>query len=136
MARYGERVGVARIVDNLFEAASHFGMRLPELFCGFERQPGQAPVAYPVACLPQAWAAGAVFMLLQACLGLRVDAIRNTLEIVHPRLPTDIDQLHLLELKVGESCIDLHFERIGKEGVVVNAENRSEASKLEINLRI
>jgi hypothetical protein len=75
-------------------------------------------------------------MLLQACLGLRVDAIRNTLEIVHPRLPTDIDQLHLLELKVGESCIDLHFERIGKEGVVVNAENRSEASKLEINLRI
>jgi len=136
MARYGERVGVARIVDNLFEAASHFGMRLPELFCGFERQPGQAPVAYPVACLPQAWAAGAVFMLLQACLGLRVDAIRNTLEIVHPRLPTDIDQLHLLELKVGESCIDLHFERIGKEGVVVNAENRSEASKLEINVRI
>ena len=41
-------------------------MRLPELFCGFERAAGEPPVAYPVACLPQAWASGSVFMVLQA----------------------------------------------------------------------
>ena len=69
LARYGERDGVVRLLRDTFEAATHFGMRLPELYCGFERSPGEAPVAYPVACLPQAWAAGSVFMLLQACLG-------------------------------------------------------------------
>ena len=45
--------------------------RLPELFCGFSKRPEQAPTLYPVACAPQAWAAGAVFLLLQSCLGMR-----------------------------------------------------------------
>lgn len=136
MAHYGEREGVAHILDNLFEAASHFGMRLPELFCGFERQPGQAPVAYPVACLPQAWAAGSVFMLLQACLGLRVDGIRNEVEVIHPRLPNDIEHLHLRELKVGDSCMDLHFQRVGQGGVVVTAEHRPGGERVDVKLQI
>ena len=49
---------VAMLLGEVFGAASHFHLRLPELFCGFERQPGEPPIAYPVACLPQAWAAG------------------------------------------------------------------------------
>lgn len=136
MARYGERGGVVRILDNLFEAATHFGMRLPELFCGFDRQPGQAPVAYPVACLPQAWAAGSVFMLLQACLGLRVDGIRREIEIVHPRLPTDIEHLHLLGMQVGDSRLDLHFQRIEEERVVVVARHWPGAPKIQVTLQI
>src|SRR5690606_25580950 len=58
LSRYGERDGVVSLVSSLFETAAHFDMRLPELFCGFPRAPGEPPVAYPVACLPQAWAAG------------------------------------------------------------------------------
>jgi glycogen debranching enzyme len=136
MARYGERGGVVRILDNLFEAATHFGMRLPELFCGFDRQPGQAPVAYPVACLPQAWAAGSVFMLLQACLGLKVDGIRHEIEIVHPCLPTDIEHLHLLGIRVGDCHLDLHFERLQDERVVVVARQRSGEPKVNVKLQI
>jgi glycogen debranching enzyme len=46
MARYGERAGVIRILDEMFEAAVRFEMRLPELYCGFERRGrGDAPVA-------------------------------------------------------------------------------------------
>ncbi len=64
MARYGERDGVLRLLSGMFEAAVRFDMRLPELFCGIERKgAGDAPVAYPVACMPQAWAAGAAFMV-------------------------------------------------------------------------
>ena len=59
------------LLSDMFETAVKFDMRLPELFCGFARRPGEPPIAYPVACLPQAWASGSVFMLLQACLGLR-----------------------------------------------------------------
>jgi glycogen debranching enzyme len=135
MARYGEREGVVRILDNLFASAAHFGMRLPELFCGFARQPGDPPIAYPVACLPQAWAAGSVFMLLQACLGLEVDGIRGQVNIVRPQLPTDIDQLHLRHLRVGDARVDLHFQRI--EGrVVAVAQSAPGAPKVQVNLQI
>jgi glycogen debranching enzyme len=113
MARYGERDGVVRLLSEMFEAATHFGMRMPELFCGFERAPGEAPIAYPVACLPQAWAAGAVFMLLQATLGLRIDARRLSIHAAEPRLPPDIDRLHLRHMQIGEQFVDLGFQRMG-----------------------
>ncbi|HEY5046503.1 MAG TPA: glycogen debranching N-terminal domain-containing protein, partial [Rhizomicrobium sp.] len=60
MANYGHRNGAVQIMAATFEAAVRFDMRMPELFCGFARAPGEPPVAYPVACLPQAWSAGAV----------------------------------------------------------------------------
>ena len=75
-ARYQERESVIRLMTGMFEAAVQFNMRLPELFCGFPRSAGDAPVAYPVACLPQAWSAGSAFMLMQACLGIRIDGWR------------------------------------------------------------
>ena len=81
MARYGARDSVARLLSDMFEAAVKFDMRLPELFCGFERRAGESPIAYPVACLPQAWASGSVFMLLQACLGLSIDGWRGEIHI-------------------------------------------------------
>jgi glycogen debranching enzyme len=117
LARYGEREGVVRLTNGMFEAAASFGMRLPELFCGFERVAGEAPVAYPVACLPQAWAAGSVFMLLQACLGLRIDVRGRALMVDHPRLPVDIDNLRVQQLSVGPQRVDLVFERIGERVV-------------------
>uniref|UniRef100_C5CLG2 Amylo-alpha-16-glucosidase n=1 Tax=Variovorax paradoxus (strain S110) TaxID=543728 RepID=C5CLG2_VARPS len=135
LARYGERDGVVRILDSLFESATHFGMRLPELFCGFDREPGQSPVAYPVACLPQAWAAGSVFMLLQACLGLQVDGIRREVKIVQPRLPADIDQLHVQRLQVGHARVDLHFQRL-EERIVVVAQTAPGTPGVQVNLQL
>jgi glycogen debranching enzyme len=113
MARYGERRGVVHITTSMFESASQFEMRLPELFCGFPREAGDPPVAYPVACLPQAWAAGAVFMLLQACLGVRVDGEAGVIEVKDPRLPIGIDHFALLKLSLDDDLFDLHFERAG-----------------------
>jgi len=117
MARYGERDGVVRVMSDLFEAAVHSSMRLPELYCGFQRGPGESPVAYPVACLPQAWASGALFMVLQACLGLRIDGFRGEVHIDRPRLPIGIDQLTLKSIAVGQREIDMTFHRVGS-GVV------------------
>ena len=77
IARYGHREAAVQLLRSAFEAAVHFDMRLPELFCGFPRVQGAPPIAYPVACMPQAWAAGAPFMLLQACLGVQVDGLRG-----------------------------------------------------------
>ena len=113
LSRYGERDGVVKLTADMFETASRMGMRLPELFCGFPRSPGEPPVAYPVACLPQAWAAGSVFMLLQACLGISVDANRGEIELVDPRLPIGIDRLRVDRFRVGDEMVDLTFERQG-----------------------
>jgi glycogen debranching enzyme len=124
MARYGERRGVVHITTSMFESASQFDMRLPELFCGFPRAPGEPPVAYPVACLPQAWAAGSVFMMLQACLGVSVDGKRGLVRIKDPRLPVGIDHFSLLKLPVGQELIDLHFE-LEDETVCVQTDERA-----------
>lgn len=113
MARYGERETVVRLMSGTFESAVHFNMRLPELFCGFTRAPGEAPVAYPVACLPQAWSSGSVFMLIQACLGLEIDGYEEEIRVTRPRLPIGIDTLTVRHLSVGRVKVDLHFQRVG-----------------------
>jgi glycogen debranching enzyme len=113
LARYGVRDSLVRLLSGTFEAAVHFNMRLPELFCGFTRQPGEAPIAYPVACLPQAWSSGSVFMLMQACLGLEIDGLKGEIQVTRPRLPIGIDHLTIRRLSVGAAEVDLSFQRVG-----------------------
>ena len=123
MAHYGERDAVTLLMGEIYSAASHFNMRLPELFCGFERQPGEAPIAYPVACLPQAWAAGSVFLMMQAVLGLSIDAFEQTVTIVNPSLPAGMERLTVTGLQVGQARTDLLFRRLGDQ-VAVTPRNR------------
>ena len=118
LARYGDRDTVVQLTNGLFEAAVSFNMRLPELFCGFKRAAGEAPIAYPVACLPQAWAAGAPFMILQACLGLRIDGWRGEIHVQQPQLPIGVDQLTIHRLMVAGESVDLTFQRFGDRVVV------------------
>jgi glycogen debranching enzyme len=126
IAHYGRRADAARLTSTMFETAVRFDMRLPELFCGFPRRPGEPPIAYPVACLPQAWAAGSAFMLLQACLGLTIDGWRKAIHIDRPCLPLGIDRLNVHQLAVGEANVDLVFQRIG-ERVAVYPDGRNPA---------
>jgi glycogen debranching enzyme len=115
IARYGRRDCVVKILADVFEAANHFSLRLPELYCGFPRAPGQGPVPYPVACLPQAWASGSLFMLLQAALGIRIDGGNKEVHIERPLLPEGIESLRLRQLPVGDARIDIEFHRRGEE---------------------
>ncbi len=84
--------------------------RLPELFCGFSRRPGEGPTLYPVACAPQSWAAAAVFMLLGAALGIGIDGARGEVSLRHPVLPPAVGQLCITGLEVGSGRIDLLLE--------------------------
>ncbi len=87
--------------------------RPPELFCGYERNGDGAPVQYPVACTPQAWATGSIFQLLQMMVNLVPDAPNNCLRIIDPALPESINRLSLNNLRVGPTILDLEFERSG-----------------------
>ncbi|RIL07435.1 MAG: amylo-alpha-1,6-glucosidase [Proteobacteria bacterium] len=114
LARSGATAGAHAIFGSLFDASRAFELpRLPELFCGFARTPGEAPTLYPVACSPQAWAAGAVFLLLEAALGLGVDARRREVRLTRPSLPPFLLELEVRDLRVGEATLDLRVERDG-----------------------
>jgi glycogen debranching enzyme len=119
ISRYGGRANVVQILNEVFETANQFGMRLPELLCGFPRIAGQGPAPYPVACLPQAWASGAVFLLLQACLGIRVDGERKEVHVTQPVLPIGVESLTIHRLPVRGASIDLSFHQLGEQVVVV-----------------
>jgi glycogen debranching enzyme len=103
-----------RILTAQLQASTFFdSARLPELFCGFRRREGKAPTSYPVACSPQAWASGAVFMMIQACLGLSIDAIRSRVVLRSPSLPACIDHLAIRGLSVGSAQMDIDVQRTG-----------------------
>jgi glycogen debranching enzyme len=110
-SRYGLRDAVLFPFEGLFTASLSLDLhRLPELFCGFSRRPGEGPTLYPVACAPQAWAAGSIFMLLEACLGITVDGQARQVSFSHPVLPESIRELRITNLRVGEGTLDLLLE--------------------------
>ncbi len=110
--RYGFDAVGGRLSSGLLAAAHHFpAYRLPELFCGFDRESTGAPVAYPVACSPQAWAAGAPLMLIRTMLGLHADASLGQLTLNKPDLPKDITKVVVKGLRVGDASCDLLLHR-------------------------
>lgn len=112
LKRYGFEDESNRLVGHVFQAAQHFDeYRLPELFCGFDRDQAAMPVPYPVACSPQAWAAGASFLFLETMLGLNAHAGTGELELRHPNLPDWLGKVTLTNLRVGEASVDLLFHR-------------------------
>lgn len=112
MARYGFKDPVHNILTGLFDASLFVELhRLPELFCGFVRRPGEGPTLYPVACAPQAWAAGSVFLLLQACLGLSIHGAEERIRFSSPTLPEFLKEVHIENLRVGKATVDLLLQR-------------------------
>jgi len=115
LKRYGHLKATNRLATAVFDmAVTVDDMRLPELFCGFTRRSPNRPVAYPVACSPQAWASGTPFLLLQSMLGISARAPENTLTINQPLLPPWLNTVELHNLRVGRSMISIVFRREGE----------------------
>lgn len=110
--KYRAEEELNEVLTALFDAACMFPYyRMPELFGGEARTPHHSPVPYPVACRPQAWAAGSFAMLVQAMLGLSPDAQNQELRIVRPQLPYWLGTVQVKGLHVGQGHVDLLFQR-------------------------
>jgi glycogen debranching enzyme len=120
-AKYHLRDEALKVLTGLFDASIFFDLnRMPELFCGFERRASEGPTLYPVACSPQAWAAGSLFLLLQACLGMSIHAPQRQLRFTHPALPQSLQQIRIRNLRVGDATVDCLIERYEQDvGLVV-----------------
>ncbi len=133
-ARSGYQQAAVRVLEAVLDAASYMDLRrLPELYCGFRRRPRLGPTLYPVACAPQAWAAGAVLLLIQAALGLEVDGRRRRVELRHPRLPPGVEEMRIHHLRVDGGAVDLLLRRHGGE-VAVNVLRREGELAVEVVL--
>lgn len=117
LARSGFRNEANDIAGRLVEAATHFRLhRLPELMCGYDRDPDtfDGPVPYPVSCRPQAWAAGTGLLIVCSILGLEVDALDNTLRLA-PHLPPWLSLIEVQNVRVGERRVHFRATRTGVE---------------------
>jgi glycogen debranching enzyme len=128
LARYGHSDLAAGLTTTVLDAAIHMDLRrLPELYCGMRRRRDKGPILYPVACSPQAWAAAAPFAMLQACLGLEVDASQRLARLRYPRLPEHLHSLEIRGLPIGDASVDLLLRRHGEDVGVHIMRRRGEA---------
>jgi glycogen debranching enzyme len=111
-ARYGMNRAVSQVAKGLFECATYMDLRrLPELFCGFQRERRRGPTLYPVACAPQAWASATPFSLIQASLGIEFEPEKNEIRLRNPCMPTFLDEIIIRNLCLGNSVSDLKVRR-------------------------
>jgi glycogen debranching enzyme len=116
LSRYGLNQAVEQVFKGLFEAATYMDLRrLPELFCGFQRQRNNGPTLYPVACSPQAWASATPFSLVEAALGLEFEPRRGEIRLRNPRLPSFLDAVTLRNLQLGHARVDVTVRRHGDD---------------------
>ncbi len=123
-----------KVFQGLFDAALFADLqRLPELFCGFQRRPGEGPTLYPVACNPQAWASASIFMLITACLGIKVRAKSPEVIFNKPILPPFLEWLELRNLSTSKGTIGIRIQKEEK-GVTVNVLERDGDARISVIL--
>lgn len=131
LRRYGFDEAALKVFMGLLGAVMSFEeFRLPELFSGFSKEEYGIPVHYPVACHPQAWAAGSIPFLLCRFLGLEPNALDGKLEICRPLLPESVHSLDVTGIRVGPATIDLHYSS------VPNRRTRAEVIKVNGKLDV
>lgn len=133
LKRYGYREEAVKIFDGFLKATMHFeNQSLPELFSGFSAESFSAPVPYPVACHPQAWASGALPFMLSELLGLQPNAFDKKLKVVDPVLPSGVTNLRIKGLQVAGELIELVFHLTKSGNVRVEVGNNSKV-KVEVS---
>ena len=137
LSHYGLSATALPVVTATQDAAATARLnRLPELYCGMNRSGASQPVQYPVSCSPQAWASGALFMMLQGVLGILADAPAGALHIRNPVLPMSLAELTVTDLRVGSGCVSLHFGRRGSQTIVNVLEVESSERSLRVQVEI
>ncbi len=133
LSGYGFKEEAVRLLNGLYDTSLFLDLyRIPELFCGFVRRTGEAPVEYPVACAPQSWSAASIFMMFQACLGMSIQAEPSKITFNRPQLPEFLHEIKLCDIQVGQAKIDLLLENY-KDDVGVTILRKTGKINISIN---
>ena len=126
IARYGSRGGAAVVLSGLSTPAGLRGSAPARAVLRLRRARSGAARAYPVACTPQAWAAGSVLLLIQAVAGVDVDARQRRVTLRgHPAAvapapggPRLAHPRRQLDLRVVRGRRSAAVEVVGRSGEV------------------
>ncbi|WP_202919312.1 glycogen debranching N-terminal domain-containing protein [Saccharothrix deserti] len=113
LARTGHPEAAARLVEGILAAAPAFDYRLPELWGGDARTDTRAPVPYPAACRPQAWAAASAIALTTALIGLEPDVPAGRL-LLRPGGPSPVGALAVAGLTIAGERLDVTIDSGGR----------------------
>ncbi|WP_059172578.1 amylo-alpha-1,6-glucosidase [Bacillus sp. FJAT-27445] len=118
LSKTGHQDKANTVIGGLIKASEYFEYnRLPELFCGYDSSLGKA-VKYPVACSPQAWAAGTPLVFVQTILGLFPDSVKKEISL-SPQLLPEMNELAAYNIRIGEGLLSIKLNR-SNEGTKVN----------------
>ena len=112
---------LASALIGVLESSHDF--RLPELFCGFRKRGLEPPIPYEVACKPQAWAAGSIFLLLKSMLGISMDVDQSYLVFNTPLLTPKVNSLEIRNLQGRDWELDLNIRR-ARQGTYVDVKRK------------
>jgi len=113
LIRYNYHREAIKVINGLIKASQYFKYnRLPELFCGFSHKEMKEPIEYPVACSPQAWACGSIYLIIQSLLGINLDVANNKIYL-KPILPDEINKVEVKNLKIGDNRADFILMKEG-----------------------
>lgn len=135
LKKYGQISNFNKLTTALFDTAVNMDlMRLPELFCGFDRTGNEPPTLYPVSCAPQAWASGVVFMLIESMLGLNIKRHKKEIGFDRPCLPEFLDWIEILDICLGdEGTFSLLAKRVSEDEATVEIFSRPAGWKVFIS---
>jgi glycogen debranching enzyme len=113
MSKLGRQQEANIVINGLIKSSAHFEYdRLPELFCGYSDELGK-PVKYPVACSPQAWAAGTPLVFIQTLLGLFPNNVEKKISL-KPVLLQSMNYLKVENIAIGEGHLSITVTRNGE----------------------
>jgi len=126
LIRYNYRREAIKVINGLIKASQYFKYnRLPELFCGFSHKKTERPIEYPVACSPQAWACGSIYLIIQSLLGINADVINDRIYL-KPIFPDKTNKVEIKNLKIGDNRAD--FTLIKEENYIKISEVKIEGN--------
>ena len=126
LIRYNYRREAIKVINGLIKASQYFkNNRLPELFCGFSHKKTERPMEYPVACSPQAWACGSIYLIIQSLLGINADVINDRIYL-KPIFPDKTNKVEIKNLKIGDNRAD--FTLIKEENYIKISEAKIEGN--------
>ncbi len=115
LRKYGFDKEAVKVIESIIKASKHFEQnRLPELFCGYEKNGFSFPVDYPTSSSPQAWASSTIPFFLSTLLGIEPMAHQGKVTL-KPIMLSDMNYLGIHGIKIGNAKINIHLkEQNGK----------------------
>jgi len=129
LKKYGFVMETQQVHEAMIDASRYFEyFRWPEVYCGVTRQTAGVLARQPDASRPQAWSAGAIFLLLQTWLGIAPRAFSRHVDIT-PVMPRNVSEIVIRDMAILGSHLSL---RLVKEGNALLLEIADNPGNLDI----